>query len=177
MIKKNRTGLLIPLLALLVWGGIKLYKIPDQKAGTTAVDFTGYTSTGDSLKLSDFRGQWVLLHFWGSWCGPCRQHNHHLPILYQKYQDQTFQTGKGFSIISVGLETKQERWQRAIKTDGLVWSHHISDLKRMKDHVAQAYGVREIPATFLINPLGEVIRVNATTEELDVLLSDQQVSR
>jgi len=177
MAKFFRIGLLLPLLALLLWGGIQLYKIPDQKAGTPAVEFTGYTATGDSLQLSDFQEQWVLLHFWGSWCGPCRQHNHHLPALYQKYQAQTFQTGKGFSIISVGLETNRKRWLRAIEVDGLIWSHHISDLQRMEDHVAQHYGVREIPATFLINPDGEVVVVNATAEELDVLLADQQTSR
>lgn len=177
MVKFFRTWLLLPTLALLVWGGVHLYKTPDQKAGTPAVDFTGYTANGDSLRLSNFQGQWVLLHFWGSWCGPCRQHNRHLPALYQQYQQQPFQTGKGFTIISVGMETKKARWQRAIEADGLIWPHHISDLQRMNDHVAQLYGVREIPATFLINPLGEVVAVNATAEELDALLAAQQITR
>lgn len=177
MVKFFRNWLLVPLLALLIWGGVQLYKTPNQKAGTPAVVFTGYTATGDSLQLSDFRGQWVLLHFWGSWCGPCRQHNHHLSALYQKYQQQAFQTGNGFAIISVGMETQQARWQHAIEADGLIWPHHISDLQRMNDHVAQLYGVREIPATFLINPSGEVVAVNATTEQLDALLADQQITR
>ena len=75
------------------------------------------------------------------------------------------------------METNQARWLRAIESDGLHWPHHISDLKRMDDHVAQQYGVREIPATFLINPAGEVVAVNATIQTLDALLTDEQATR
>ena len=161
----------MPLLFLLIWGATEWYKIPDQKAQQPAADFTGQLATGETLKLSDFRGQWVLLHFWGSWCGPCRAHNRHLVHLYQKHKSPHW------TIISAGMETNQVRWLNAIQTDGLVWPHHISDLKRLKDAAALAYGVREIPATFLIDPQGEVVEVNPSIDELDALLTAVKTSQ
>jgi thiol-disulfide isomerase/thioredoxin len=165
-----------PFVFLLVWGGVKLYKTPDQKQGRPAQDFIGYLPNGDSIQLSDFKGQLLLLEFWGSWCGPCRKQNKSLIKLYKKYGTAQFKNAKQFNIISVGIETDKNRWLHAIQQDGLNWPYHISDLARFKDHVALLYGVREIPATFLIDETGMVVAVNPDEQTIDSWLAKRQVT-
>ncbi len=165
-----------PLLLALFWGGLKIYKTPDQKQGVPAQNFVGYLPDGDSIELADYKGQLVLLDFWGSWCGPCRQHNKSLVKLYKKYRGTEFREAEKFSIISVAAETNKSRWLRAIEQDGLAWSAHISDLNRLKDHVAVLYGVREIPATFLIDEAGMVVAVNPDEATIDNWLAKRQVA-
>lgn len=172
--KKLKELLLIPLIIFLIWGAIKIYRMPGQSNGSIAPDFVGYMANGDSLRLSDFKGQLVLLDFWGSWCGPCRQHNKELVPLYKKYQGVKFQEESHFTIISVGIETDKKRWLAAIKKDGLEWFSHVSDVKRLKDHVALLYGIREIPNTFLIDGTGKIIGVNLLTEKLDEILASRR---
>lgn len=164
-----------PLSFVLIWGGMKIYKTPDQKQGVPAQDFVGYLTNGDSIQLSDYRGQYVLLDFWGSWCGPCRQHNKSLVKLYKKYANASFEQDATFNIISVAMETSKARWLGAIEQDGLVWPAHISDLERLKDHVAVLYGVREIPATFLIDREGMVVAVNPEEATIDSWLAKRQI--
>ncbi|MFK7798970.1 MAG: peroxiredoxin family protein [Aureispira sp.] len=166
----------VPILLILGWGAVQLYKTPDQKKGIEAKDFTGYLPNGDSLQLSDYRGQLVLLDFWGSWCGPCRQHNKSLVKLYKKYSQASFDNESKFHIISVAMETNKGRWLGAIEKDGLEWPAHVSDLKRLKDHVAILYGVREIPATFLIDEAGMVIAVNPEETFIDSWLAKRQTN-
>lgn len=175
MKKIARQWWLFPLILALVWLGIKIYKTPDQKQGVPAQDFVGYLPNGDSIQLSDYKGQIVLLDFWGSWCGPCRQHNKSLVKLYKKYSNAQFEQASQFNIISVAMETNKGRWLAAIKKDGLEWPAHVSDLQRLKDHVALLYGVREIPATFLIDEAGMVVAVNPEEETLDNWLAKRQI--
>lgn len=169
--KKVKELLLIPVIILLVWGGKKLYHIPSQSNGDLAPDFVGYLANGDSLSLSDYRGDLVLLDFWGSWCGPCRQYNKGLVEIYHKYKNTTFQKEKKFTIISVGAETNKNRWLSAIQKDGLVWPAHVSDIKNLEDHVALLYGVTEIPNSFLIDGDGQIIGVNLSEEGLEEMLA------
>jgi len=172
--KKFKELLFLPIIVFLVWGAIKIYRLPGQSTGSIAPNFVGYMPNGDSLRLSDFKGQLVLLDFWGSWCAPCRQHNKKLVPLYKKYQGVKFQKESGFTVISVGIETNKNRWLAAIKKDHLEWSNHVSDIKRLKDHVALAYGIKEIPNTFLIDGTGKIIAVNLLTEKLDEILAKRR---
>ncbi len=171
--RKIKELLIIPVIILLVWLAVLWYRIPGQSNGAMAPDFVGYLPDGDSLQLSDFRGDLVFLDFWGSWCGPCRQYNKGLVKIYHKYKNTTFQKEDKLTIISVGIETKKSRWLAAIEKDSLVWPHHISDLERLYDHVALLYGIKEIPNTFLIDGTGQIIGVNLKEEELDEILAQR----
>jgi peroxiredoxin len=165
-----KTWLLIPLLFLLAYVAFRWYRSPRFGNGAIAADFTAALATGDSIRLSDYRGKIVLLEFWGSWCPPCRQSSPMLRNLRKRYSQAKFKTAKGFELIIVGIDTDKTRWQTAIVNDGLQTAVNVSDLKRFDDHLALLYGVREIPSSFLIDENGVIIGVNASEIKLDELL-------
>lgn len=120
--------------------------------GKVAPDFEELLTDGKtSMKLSDLRGNVVLLDFWASWCGPCRRENPNVVNLYNKYKDE------GFTVMSVSLDKDKNRWLQAIEKDNLTWPHHVSDLKYWQSKAAQIYGVRGIPFTVLIDKEGKII--------------------
>jgi thiol-disulfide isomerase/thioredoxin len=133
-----------------------------QKEGE-AIDFAGKTPDGSEISLSDFYGNYLLLRFWASWCGPCRRDNPAMVRVSEKYRDQ------GFQIFAVSLDNNQNAWINAIAADGLNWNH-VSDLKLWDSEPAKLYGVRHIPATFLIDPSGKIIERNIKGDELDLIL-------
>ncbi len=169
--KKIKDFLLIPFIILIVWLGLKWYKAPIFSQGTDVPNFVGYLPDGDSIQLADFKGQIVLLDFWGSWCGPCRQNNRSLVNIYRQYKDASFINESKFTIISIGAESRKSSWLAAIEKDGLVWPYHISDLKRLDDHVALLYGIKEIPTTYLLDGNQNILKTNPTEQELNEILS------
>jgi peroxiredoxin len=125
-----------------------------------ADDFSQQDTKGQEVKLSSFRGKYVLVDFWASWCGPCRQENPNVVKAYHKYKD------KNFTILGVSLDDNRDRWLRAINQDGLAWTQ-VSDLKGWGNEVAVQYGIQSIPANFLVDPTGKIIARNLRGEELE----------
>jgi len=128
--------------------------------GKPAQDFTENTPEGKPVSLSSYKGHYVLLEFWASWCGPCRAENPNLLKQYKLYN------GKGFDVLSVSLDSDKTPWQKAIEKDGLPWTH-VSDLKGWNNAVAVLYGIRAVPASFLIDPSGKIIATGLRGEILN----------
>ena len=125
---------------------------------------------GDTVALSELRGNYVLLDFWASWCKPCRVENPNLVKAYNRYSDQNFE------IYQVSLDKNRKDWVSAIDKDDLDW-YHVSDLKFWNSSAAQTYNIRSIPANYLLNKKGEIIdknlRGDALQAKLNEIFSDQ----
>ena len=135
--------------------------------GRIAMDFTQNDTLGNPVSLASFKGRYVLVDFWASWCGPCRAENPNVVKVFHKYKD------RNFHIIGVSLDRpgQKERWMKAIHDDKLEWTQ-LSDLKFWDNEVAKQYGINAIPQNLLIDPDGKIIAKNLRGEELDQKLGE-----
>jgi peroxiredoxin len=135
--------------------------------GSVAPDFSQNDPEGNPVRLSDFRGKYLLLDFWASWCGPCRKENPNVVRVYDQYKD------KNFEILGVSLDNPgaKQNWLNAISKDGLAWPQ-VSDLKGWQNAVAQQYSVQSIPQNFLLDPNGVIIAKNLRGNQLDEVLGE-----
>ncbi len=129
------------------------------KVGTIAPDFSQPDSTNKPVTLSSFKGKYVLVDFWASWCGPCRMENPAVVAAYNAFKD------KNFTILGVSLDQNRDKWLQAIQADNLTWTH-VSDLKYWQNAAAQLYKISGIPANMLIDPNGKIIARDLRGEAL-----------
>lgn len=138
--------------------------------GNKAPELTGKSPSGETINLSDTKGKLVLLDFWAAWCGPCRRENPNVVAVYNKYKDKKFTNGNGFTVFGASLDKTEADWKKAIQTDKLAWPYHISDLQGWNSKHAAIYGVRSIPASFLIDGDGIIIGTGLRGPALEAAL-------
>jgi thiol-disulfide isomerase/thioredoxin len=139
-----------------------LIQFKNSKSGILLAPEISLTSPqGQRLSLSSLKGKVVLVDFWASWCGPCRKESPNLVALYSKY------VNKGFTVFSVSLDSDREAWKRAIKSDGLIWNTHVSDLLQWNTPLIKTYNFNSIPHTVLVNKKGVIVGVNLRGKELE----------
>jgi peroxiredoxin len=133
--------------------------------GRPAPEFTQADTKGTPVALSSFKGQYVLIDFWASWCGPCRLENPNVLKNFRKFHP------KGFTVLGVSLDEKKDKWLAAIRQDGLPWTQ-VSDLKGWKNEVAVQYGVEGIPMNFLLDKDGKIVAKGLTGPNLEKQLEE-----
>jgi peroxiredoxin len=145
-------------------------RLPKLKAvalGAVAPEFAEADTSGKTIKLTSFRGKYVLIDFWASWCGPCRHENPNVVKAFNRFK------GQNFTIIGVSLDRPgaKDKWLAAIHKDGLAWTQ-VSDLKFWDSKVAGQYAVRGIPQNFLLDPTGKIIAKNLRGDDLEEKLEE-----
>jgi len=150
--------------------GKSYYLKPKNITGEKAIELSGQLPDGSQFKLSDLKGKYVLIDFWGSWCGPCRAASPQLKSLYNRFQNQAFTDATGFEIVSIGIERSKTNWENAIQSDQLNWPYHLMEQGYFDSPQVKAYNVKQIPTKFLVNPDGIIMSVDPSFEEIAKML-------
>ena len=128
--------------------------------GSVVPDFTQSDTSGIPVNISSYRGKYVLVDFWASWCRPCRQENPNVVAAYNKFN------GRNFTILGISMDQAKPAWMDAIKMDNLKWSQ-VSDLKGWANSVAGLFHITSIPQNLLLDPSGKIIAKNLRGSRLD----------
>ena len=141
-----------------------LHDIKAVAVGAQAPDFTQQTLDGKQVSLTDYRGKYVLVDFWASWCGPCRQENPTVTKVYNEFKN------KNFDILAVSLDEKKGNWLKAVQEDQLAWTQAV-DLRGFESDIARRYHIQAIPQNFLVDPTGRIVAANLRGDELRAALA------
>jgi thiol-disulfide isomerase/thioredoxin len=133
--------------------------------GSPAIEFSQNDTAGKLVALSSYKGKYVLVDFWASWCGPCRMENPNVLSTYKKFKD------KNFTVLGVSLDKAKDPWIKAIKDDGLAWTQ-VSDLKYWYNEAAAKYHIQAIPQNLLVDPSGRIVGRNLRGPDLQAKLCE-----
>ncbi len=131
--------------------------------GQPAPEMAAQNPEGKVINLKDFKGQYVLVDFWASWCAPCRQENPNLVATYHRFKS------KNFTVLGFSLDDNRDNWLKAIDVDKLVWSQ-ITEMRQWDSPTALSYNISAIPASFLIDPSGKIVAKNLRGDALNQFL-------
>ncbi|MFK7981079.1 MAG: TlpA family protein disulfide reductase [Saprospiraceae bacterium] len=173
--KFNKSLLLLIAVLVIAYIGRMVYMQPKVVNGENSPTIAGKLMNGEAFDLKDLKGKYVLVDFWGSWCGPCMVEMPGIKMLNEKYKAAQFKNADGLTLLSVAIERDETRWKRAVERIGMPWKHHIADLttsfKFINSPIAAEFGVKQVPSKFLLDENGVIIGVNQSIEELDNFLT------
>ncbi len=145
--------------------GESLEKAINASAGHQVIGFTQYDTAGNTVTLQDYKGKFLLIDFWASWCGACRQENPYKVAAYHNFKD------RNFDMVSISLDKDRQAWVKAVKEDGLIWKQ-ASDLKGGQNKAAKDYGINAVPQNVLVSPEGIIIARNLSGEGMQYKLQE-----
>ncbi len=143
----------------------RLELLKKSSIGSTMLNFTQNDTKGKPVQFSSFKGKYVLVDFWASWCGPCRGENPNVLKAYNQYKN------KNFTVVGISLDDKADKWEKAIQEDHMPWTE-LSDLKGWKNELADYYGIQGIPSNLLVDPNGKIIAKDLRGEALHAKLAE-----
>lgn len=172
--KKHRFWIVTATALVVYFAARWLYMRPGVHGGDTAPQIEAMLADGSAWKLDDMRGTYVILDFWGSWCGPCIRDIPAMKELYARYRDIRFSGGNGLEIVGIAVESDSLRWQKALAHYDFPWRYHVLDptssLRFFNGPLAKRFGVRRLPAFFLIDSNGKVVGSGTTPAQIESLL-------
>jgi thiol-disulfide isomerase/thioredoxin len=148
---------------------------PSFDAGEKAPAIESTLINGEPFSLDDLKGQYVLVDFWGSWCGPCRKEIPDLKKLYADYHGRAYKNADDFQIVSIALEKSDKYTRQLIEKEQLNWPYHIIEVSQivLMSSLARTYEVKELPTKFLINPDGQLMGTDLSFDEMERILNER----